>query len=67
MVTRDMLSPYCGALIGDGAGKHIEIQKLIPNLRSKRKFITHCRNLKLYPSLGIKSTKVYRVVKFSPK
>jgi hypothetical protein len=35
IVTPDMLSPYCRALIGDGAGKHVEVQKLIPNLRSK--------------------------------
>jgi hypothetical protein len=52
------LSPYCRALIGDGAGKHVEVQKLIPNLRSKWNYYTDYKNLKISLSLEMKLTKV---------
>ena len=28
------------------------VQKLIPNLRNKNKYVVHCENLKLYERLG---------------
>ncbi|XP_071085832.1 uncharacterized protein [Haliotis cracherodii] len=40
------------------------VQKLIPNLQPKQKYVLHYRNLKFYLSLGMKLSKVHRVLKF---
>lgn len=40
------------------------VKKLVPNLCSKEKYVLHYRNLKLYLSLGMKLTKVHRVLSF---
>ena len=40
------------------------VEKLIPNLRDKEKYVLHCENLKLYQSLGLKVTKIHKGVKF---
>ena len=54
----DMLSDYCKKIkVGD-------IKKLIPNLNDKTNYVLHCRNLQLYLFLGIKLTKIHRVLKF---
>ena len=37
---------------------------MIPNLSNKTKHVLHYRNLQLYLSLGIKLTKVHRMLKF---
>ena len=41
-----------------------EVKKLIPNLRNKKKYVVHYKNLKLYESLGIKITKIHRGILF---
>ena len=40
------------------------MKKVIPNLRKKAKYVLHYKNLQLYLSLGMKLTKIYRVLKF---
>ena len=40
------------------------VDKLIPNLYKKTKYVIHCENLKLYESLGLKITRVHRGIKF---
>ena len=40
------------------------IDKLIPNLNNKTNYVVHYENLKLYESLGLKITKIYRGIKF---
>ena len=40
------------------------VNKLVPNLENKSKSVVHYRNLQLYLSLGMKLTKVQRILKF---
>jgi len=63
-VTEDMLSPYAKKLLEDLDLKGTSTEKLIPNLRSKEKYVVHYRNLKLYLSLGMKLTKIHRFMTF---
>ena len=43
------------------------IEKLIPNLADKKKYILHCKNLKQYLDLGLKVTKIQRGISFNDK
>ena len=63
-ITYDMLSDYCKQIADKHGIKVGGIKKLIPNLCNKSKYVVHCRNLQLYLSIGMKLTKVHRVLKF---
>ena len=54
-----MLSDYCKK-IADEYG----VKKLIPNLGNKTKYVLHYKNLQLYLSLGMKLTKIHKVLNF---
>ena len=60
-----MLSKYCKKIadkyeikVGD------DVKKLIPNLGNKTNYAVHYRNLQLYLSLGMKLTKIHRMLQF---
>ncbi|KAK3754329.1 hypothetical protein QZH41_017840 [Actinostola sp. cb2023] len=63
-VTHDMLSPYCQQLNEELNLGGAPVAKLVPNLNDKQHYILHYRNLKQYLSLGMKLTKVHRVLGF---
>ena len=41
-----------------------KVDKLIPNLRDKKKYVNHYENLKQYLSIGLKLTDIHRGMKF---
>ena len=64
VVTNDMILRYCKEIADEYDIKVGDVKKLIPNLGNKTKYVLHYRNLQLYLSLGMKLTKIHRVLKF---
>ena len=64
-VTKDMLSDYCKNIAEKYNISTGLVHKLIPTLKNKEKYVLHYRNLQLYLNLGLKLTKVYRVLEFN--
>ena len=62
-VSNDMLSKYCKKIADKYEIKIGDVKKLIPNLCNKTNYVVHYRNRQLYLSLGMKLTKIYRVLK----
>ena len=58
-----MLSEYCSNITNEYGIKIGRVNKLVPNLGSKTKYILHYRNLQLYLLLGMKLTKVLKFKK----
>ena len=59
-----MLSDYCKKIADKYEKKVGDKMKLITNLGNKINYVVHYRNLQLYLSLGMKLTKIHRVLKF---
>ena len=59
-----MLSNYCKKIADKYEIKVGDVKKLIPNLGNKTNHVVHYKNLQLYLSLGMKLSKIYRMLKF---
>ena len=63
-ISYDMLSDYSKKITNEYEIEVGDVKKLIPNLGNKTNYVLHYRNLQLYLSLGMKLTKIHRVLKF---
>ena len=63
VVQKGWMSEYQHNLLGVGVAP-TEVEKLVPNLRHKERYVLHYRNLQLYVSLGMRLKKVHRALRF---
>ena len=63
-VSKNMLSRYYKKIDEKYKISIGQVNKLIPTLKSKEKYVQHYRNLQLYLDLGLNLTKVHRVLEF---
>ena len=63
-ISHEMLSPYQQQLKGELGYKPAKVEKLLPNLWNKEKYVLHYRNLKFYLMQGLKLQKIHRVLQF---
>ena len=59
-----MLSKYCIDIADKYGIKVGGVNKLVPNLGEKGRYILHYRNLQLYLSLRLKLVSVYKILEF---
>ena len=65
IVQDDWLSPFCKNLKEKFCLASDKTTKLIPTLFNKETYVLLVRNLSLYKDLGMKFTKIYRVLQFN--
>ena len=58
------MSKYYSGTADEYGIKIGRVNKLVPNLGNKSKYVAQYRNLQLYLSLGMKLTKIHRILKF---
>ena len=63
-VSSDILSNYCKKIADKYEIKIGDVKKIIPNLGNKTNYVVHYKKLQLYLSLGMKLTRIHRVLKF---
>ena len=63
-VSSNMLSKYSKTIVDKKEIKIGDVKKLISNFGNKTNYVVHYRNLQLYLSLGMKLTKIHKVLKF---
>ena len=59
-----MLSDYCQKIADEYRIKIGDVVKLVPKLGDKTNYVLHYRSLQLHLSLGIKLTKIHKLLRF---
>ena len=59
-----MLSGYCKKIAEEYGIKVGDVKDVISNSANKTKYVLHYKDLQLYLSLGMKLTKIHKVLKF---
>ena len=62
-IIHDKLSNYCSNIASKYNIKMGNVNKLVPNLSDKSKYVLYYRNIQLYLSLEIKLVSVHRILK----
>ena len=63
-ISQNMLSNYCFNIVSKYRINICGVNKLVPDLDNKGKYLVHYKNLKLYLLLVVKLTKIHRILKF---
>lgn len=63
---KEWMSEYQHNLLGVGVAP-TEVEKLVPNLYDKERYVIHYRNLQLYLSLGMRLKTIHRALSFSQR
>ena len=63
-ISDNMMSNYCSNIANKYGIKIDVVNKLVPNLANKNKYVLHYKDLQLYLSLGIKLVRVPKILKF---
>ena len=58
--SQNILSNYCSNIANKYDIKIDGVNKLVPSLSNKSKYVLHYRNLQLYLSLGMKLVNIHR-------
>lgn len=66
-ITNDMLSPYTKRLLEHLKQRRVSSTKLIASVENKSRYILDYRALKLYMRLGLKLTKIHKILSFHQK
>ena len=64
-VKKEWLSDYQNELLDNNS--MLNVEKLVPNLMDKKKYVVHYKNLQLYLKLGMKIKKIHRILEFDEK
>lgn len=64
VITNKMLSPYAQSLKNEMNLTDVKVEKLVPNLYNKSKYVVHYQNLQYYINKGIKVTNIHRIIQF---
>ena len=67
LMTDHMLSDYCRKIKNLHGNSSGTVSKLIATLNRKTNYVLHYRNLKLYLDLGLRLTKIHRVLEFKQR
>ena len=59
-VKKEWLSDYQNELLDNNS--MLNVEKLVPNLMDKKKYVVHYKNLQLYLKLGMKIKKIHRIL-----
>lgn len=65
VITEEMLSPYAQSLKREMNLTDVKVEKLVPNLMNKERYVTHYMNLQYYINKGLRVTKVHRMIQFN--